>query len=99
MITMYPVVAFLLLLVLPNAGYLLAVRSGSPGWVGLFLGFGSWVVLLSGHFISLMVRDWLERTRFPKRQGVGPWVVGAAIAVFMVSSTLTFWLSLIICRH
>jgi hypothetical protein len=99
MIGLYPVIVFLLLVTLTNGGYLLAHKHGSPGWVGVLIGFGAWVAVLSGHLISLMVRDWFERTKCPKHQDVGPWVKPGVVSVFVASFLLTAWLCLLIFRH
>ena len=99
MIGVYPVFALLLFIVLPLTGSLLADKHRVSAWLGLLLGLAAWMSLLSGHIISMMIRDWLERNKFPKRQPNGPWLWSVAIVLFGGSLfgtiSLYHWISIL----
>jgi len=79
------VLAFCLLAALPCGGYLLAVKNGASGLLGFGAGVAAFVAVMSGNLLRLMVLDFAERKRFPRRAGIG-WRAGVLVVLAFAAS-------------
>ena len=78
------VLAFMLLLFLPAWGCLYGHRHGGHGLLGFVMGFVAFVSVLSGYLLWLTALDFLERKKYPNRNGLGAFAAGVS-AVFTAS--------------